>query len=509
MKQRQKWGEDSHVGHVDWMDLFQDLFFVGAAYNLSHVLIENHASFNSLVYFTAYFLHTYKMWSHKVDYDCRYAPGNHGDLAHKLYDVSMMVWTLGAILHIRPSEYLLEHVQAAWWFTTMIMIYNLGAAMRYLEIVYYGDPDNDAGARVHANLMAKSHLATVAVFIASLVVLIVVKMDDVVTWNVYVWLGTGICDRLFRVVAVANSGTDHHVESEKLARQKATTVPMNVEMLMHRIGEFTMLCLGEGVLSVAISTLDYTYDFYATVMGSLLLLIMLQFLFYSSQPHGAEGHAMRRDKDAGVAWALLTEAVAAAFITVGAGLKLVLETMAEPSEHRRLGGYDSEPSTNHTGDGDGHGEEAEGVSKQQAIVVVAWSLIVSYIAVDMSTMLHKGFGRNVRDLWHHRGTVNGKYRLMVLLLKAVSVAATWISPSFLSFPVIFLVGIVVSQVFLKRVERILRAQPDAMKREDADHNAHVKRKLTRKMTRNEGRSSEMESVASADGNAPYVQMHDN
>ena len=91
-------------------------------------------------------------------------------------------------------------------------------------------------------------------------------------------------------------------------------------------------------------------------------------------------------------------------------------------------------------------------------MVLKISLVVAYILIDTNTMLHKGFNRNCRDLWFHSNTKTGQSRLLLLLLKAATLVAILLS-DMVKTPVILLLCITVAQVFLKRVERLLRAWP--------------------------------------------------
>ena len=54
--QRQRWGEVQVLPHVNWGDLFFDLFYVAAAYNLAAIL-KYDSSFWSIFYgkITGYF----------------------------------------------------------------------------------------------------------------------------------------------------------------------------------------------------------------------------------------------------------------------------------------------------------------------------------------------------------------------------------------------------------------------------------------------------------------------
>ena len=54
-RQMQKWNEKQHLPHVNWGDLFFDLFYVAAAYNLG-ALLKADPTPRGLLYFFALFL---------------------------------------------------------------------------------------------------------------------------------------------------------------------------------------------------------------------------------------------------------------------------------------------------------------------------------------------------------------------------------------------------------------------------------------------------------------------
>ena len=81
-----------------------------------------------------------------------------------------------------------------------------------------------------------------------------------------------------------------------------TRVPFSIEFIIHRYGEFAMLILGEGVLSLVIvdhsATSEYT-EYYVTFFLGVLSVILMQFLFFKSQPSHATHHALQRSNTAG------------------------------------------------------------------------------------------------------------------------------------------------------------------------------------------------------------------
>jgi hypothetical protein len=60
-EQRQRWGDTQVMPHVEWGDLFFDLFYVGAAYNLGGLLKED-PSFRGILYFCAMFFPLIQTW---------------------------------------------------------------------------------------------------------------------------------------------------------------------------------------------------------------------------------------------------------------------------------------------------------------------------------------------------------------------------------------------------------------------------------------------------------------
>jgi hypothetical protein len=96
------------------------------------------------------------------------------------------------------------------------------------------------------------------------------------------------------------------------------------------------------------------------------------------------------------------------------------------------------------------------MTKLQAIVVLKWSLVGSYFALEYGTMLHKGVRRNCRDLWAHRDTKNGRYRLGLVGVKGATVFAIAIDGVILPhYALAVLLCITIFQVVLKRVEQVL------------------------------------------------------
>ena len=78
--QRQKWGESQVLPHLNWGDLFFDLFYVAATYNVSY-LITDSPDRTGLLYAAGTFLPVMSIWMQRLYYDARFAL-ERSDLVH-------------------------------------------------------------------------------------------------------------------------------------------------------------------------------------------------------------------------------------------------------------------------------------------------------------------------------------------------------------------------------------------------------------------------------------------
>jgi hypothetical protein len=115
---------------------------------------------------------------------------------------------------------------------------------------------------------------------------------------------------------------------------------MNITFATHRWGEWTMLMLGESVLSMLIVDITESAEYYKTFFSGILSITLLEFLHFRSQPHEADDHALRRSKEAGVAFTALMQVYSAALVVLGTSYKMLLYEYVyeteESSNHRAL-----------------------------------------------------------------------------------------------------------------------------------------------------------------------------
>jgi hypothetical protein len=115
---------------------------------------------------------------------------------------------------------------------------------------------------------------------------------------------------------------------------------MNLGYLTHRLGEWTMLMLGETVLSLLVVEHSHDGDYYTTFYYGLLAIVLLEYLHFRSQPNDPKQHAARRGLETGLPFTLMTLLYSAALIILGASYKMFLyEYQYEDDANESSNGY--------------------------------------------------------------------------------------------------------------------------------------------------------------------------
>lgn len=135
--QRQKWGDTQILPRTNWGDLFFDLWYVAAAYNIGNLLVSSPTPTGAL-YFIGTFVPVMNMWMEKVYYDSRYVVGD--DLLHRFFEVAVLLVLSTAVLHIRPPSIMSNPEENVDMFAFALALL-LGSALnlcRYVETFFAG-----------------------------------------------------------------------------------------------------------------------------------------------------------------------------------------------------------------------------------------------------------------------------------------------------------------------------------------------------------------------------------
>ena len=100
-RQRQRWGENQVLPHINWDDLFFDLFYVAAAYNLSKVLMYSPCS-QGILYLAGLFGPILAEWFTRTFFDARFSWGT--DPVHAMVEVVRLCSLATAVVHIREVD---------------------------------------------------------------------------------------------------------------------------------------------------------------------------------------------------------------------------------------------------------------------------------------------------------------------------------------------------------------------------------------------------------------------
>ena len=150
--------------------------------------------------------------------------------------------------------------------------------------------------------------------------------------------------------------------------------------------------LGESILSLLIVDVDEDKDYYTTFYSSLLTVILLQYLHFRSQPHHADGHALRRHKNAGIGWSIFHQIYSAALISMGSAFTLLVMEYTYTGDIVADGDHDDGHRRSLAGGGGGGGSSYyDPEDRQQRIAhLFCWSLTTIWFCLDAMTLLHLG-----------------------------------------------------------------------------------------------------------------------
>jgi hypothetical protein len=404
------------------------------AYNLGNVLREDPTK-RGLLYFLGCLMPMMNLWNFKMYYDSRYYVGD--DVWHRLYEIFTIAAIGTAVVHIRPVAMLgdLENNVDMFAFCCGLVAANILAAGRLVEVMIFqkvGTPELYPEAFLAARRDALSIALPALFYVAAMVYTAVqyygnhesstdgasralaeaketaYEEDDTAIW---------LC-LSGAVASVAGVGVVIFICFPSDGSHKKFTVPMNIGYCIHRYGEWTMLMLGETVLSLLIVDLSEGFDYYKTFFSGIISIILLEYLHFRSQPHDPDEHAWRRDKNSSFVFLVLMQVYSASLIILGASYKMLLyeyvyaedgnRRMLLPALTRLLAGGESAALRFETDD-----------RRQRVANFFCGSMALVFFCMDAMSIAHRGISANV-----HRCECEAtqKTRYLVVLLIALRVA---------------------------------------------------------------------------------------
>ena len=374
-KQRQRWGEQQILPHVNWGDLFFDLFYVAAAYNLDGIM-EHDPSFRGLLFYACCYLPILLVWVEKLNYDGKFAPDD--NLFHRGWEIVHLGIVGTIIQHVQTVEIMSQTTKypTTMIFASALFVEGWSQLLRYKDVYHNVSGGEEAIQEARANGVRKFFVSLC--FLAAAIIAgfdYFIKPSTQATNDLPVIL-CGLSYPMERLLIFVQT---FYLIPKSGKRFDQVRVPLNLEFALHRLGEWVMLMLGETVLSLLIAPQSKGARYYLTFYTGITAVTMLQYLFFRSQPFAIEDHATRRSRPGALLFAEMLTVYSGCLIIFGGAYKLtldqyLLEETLPPGA--MVGVYTL-------------------VQRRERIAnLFCWSLTVSILALDTMIITHRGFKDN-------------------------------------------------------------------------------------------------------------------
>lgn len=178
---------------------------------------------------------------------------------------------------------------------------------------------------------------------------------------------------------------------------------------------------GESVLSLLVVELsDEILEFYITFYIGIMSVILMQYLFFKSQPHHATDHANFRSIGAALQFMILLYIYSASLILVGVSYKMLLTEFQIEREEASLTDKSVMPSERSLAS-NAYGEtkdSSKDVRRQKISNIFCIAMATSFISLDLMGIVHRGPTKAFQRLATGNGGIT-KARNIVPILRAV------------------------------------------------------------------------------------------
>ncbi|GFH54586.1 hypothetical protein CTEN210_11062 [Chaetoceros tenuissimus] len=424
-KQRQFWGDLQILPHVNWGDLYFDLFYVAAAYNLASV-IKADTTWTGMLYFASLFGPIfYSFWQFKMTYDSKFEMPN--DVLHRVLEILQLIALSTSVLNIRSVDFMSHGADHPESFLYCLGILG-GTSLNILlsaEIRFYWDMNQEAKSSAEFD-MKQNLLSLLSSLAATVYSGLLYYTDYGTAGSIYhgplLILLVNWLTRPFQLIYLMSSAVSRYDDIKKYS------VPMNIDFVIHRYGEWTMLMLGESILSLLIVndiSRKNESSYYLTFYLGIISVTLLQFLYFKSQPHDADHHAMRRTRNAGILYSSIIQFYSASLILVGVSYKMLLsEYTSEYDSYDNDTSYSSQYGDNSEtlrflgGGASGANKKFTVEERRQRIATLfCCALASSFIFLDIMSLAHSGIKITSARC---NCPVKGHFRAVPVLLVVVS-----------------------------------------------------------------------------------------
>lgn len=429
------------LGHVNWGDLYFDLFYVAAAFQLSHAFKDEPTGVG-LLYFLACYLSIFSIWNDKLTYDGKFV--SEDDVFHRVLEVIHLCILGTLVVNIQPAE-IMKATQASPNMLTYgagLVFANMGTLYLYWDVKHFvvGGPEAVWEGRIQFKRKFISFSFHLAAAIVAGSDYVMGDGDEEHSNHVPAYLiiigylvDTVLYPLLLYFVIIPRMNKTHH----------EFNVPLNLEYTLHRIGEWVMLILGESVLSLLTLQYNHSWDTHAreysvSFYSGLVTVTLFQYLFFRTQPSHAKDHALRRSTTGAFLFYYAHIFYSASLILMGCSYKMILLSY----------------------------HEEEGPPASTIAQVYCWSMTVSFVSLDVLIMSHRGCASNFGRLCPKRkcAWIPAVCSLLLIASWVITLTMSWWVPSLEILSVCGLL-VVMAQVMIRTIGlRYFPVSKEAMER---------------------------------------------
>ena len=288
-----------------------DLFYVAAAYNLGNLLMSG-LNINdwerTILYTIGIFGGLYDIFVRSLLYNSQFLVL---DFAHTLLELFRTFWLAWICAHISPINWMSDpNYMEVFGLSLGFFLETLVHILLEIELYFCGKGDriaiqNQSKRRLFTHILPLSIIYLVATITSGMLHHSVLEIrhsnnnKEQRDWSAYEWnmadvplilIFTGV---LYSHVVQAITAVLLSPKLNPNNNIKSLMVPTNIDFLIHRLGEYTMIFFGEAVMALIIEPTGQRIKYYVQLVFGIMSVMMLQIYKYESEPHGKNHYLYR------------------------------------------------------------------------------------------------------------------------------------------------------------------------------------------------------------------------
>lgn len=417
--QRQRYGDDTVLPHVGWGDLFFDLFYVGAAFNLG-VLIKSLIGAEQVIRGVVYFFGSlgplWACWDTETFYQSRYLTI---DYCHRITEVLRYIFVAAAIFTITPFQDYYDPLSANIVVYTLAMMLEQMMQLALTVELYFKGLGDEVPIKNHSLYEIKFRkLPILTMYIVAFVIATVTYVrasknsidiaDRGRFWDLFDLPMT--ITAIIYLLELLYQFSWYFKHKNKDVR--TYFVPVNVDYLIKRYGEFILLMLGESIASlIGIGHTTKSRDYYLVVIVGIVTVIWLHFLHFESEPLDTSEHALWGHRWNTVCYILIIQVITISLIGFSSTFKVFLYEVINHNTQEN-----THESTNN------ESTETRPIHEKDADTLFAIVLSLVVVSLELLNLCHTGIKRAVGHLFQ---TIEGGKRKLywpIVIVSLIKVA---------------------------------------------------------------------------------------